>query len=167
MPTTQTLRLITLLYTLTAGPSNSFTSPMADLVKAYPLRGDMIKCPWSSAACIVDVLYSLQAPVGVFHGVLVEDRDVYGWQLGSVRPIWVLDDGAEIGVWNDIRQWPQAAEPLDSSIKRVIGHYEADNGDVYYAIQWVGYMSPTWELEETLSDVAVITDYCLKLHHNN
>lgn len=132
---------------------------MADSVEACPRRGDVIQCPWSSTAFIVDVLYSLQAPVGVFHGVLVQAQDICGWPLGSVRPLWVLGNGSKLGIWYDIRQWPQAPELLESNIKRVIGHYEADNGDVYYAIQWEGYICPTWELEETLSDLEAINDY--------
>lgn len=167
LPATKTQRFITLLYSSTAGPSSSFTFPMAAFVKAYPRVGDMIQCPWSSTAFLVDTLYSFQESKRVFHGVLVEARDDYGWPSGSVVPLWVLDNGSKLVVWYDIQQRPRATEQLESAIEHVIGHYEADNGDVYYAIKWREYLCPTWELEETLSDKSAITSCCLGLGQNS
>ncbi|OWT43374.1 hypothetical protein VFPPC_17463 [Pochonia chlamydosporia 170] len=136
---------------------------MVDHGDVAPRRGDEIQCPWSSTVLLLDVLYTFRASVGVFYGVLAESQDKYGWPLGLVGPLWVLSHRSKLRVWHDIQQWPQSTEQFESDIERVIGHYEAENGDVYYAIQWKGYICPTWELEEKLADKTRITSYCLAL----
>ncbi|KAK3933477.1 hypothetical protein QBC46DRAFT_368726 [Diplogelasinospora grovesii] len=128
--------------------------------------GCPVRTGWSSHVVVVQVLYTLWKPELIFHGVRVEnlDGDFRNWPY-TEGLLWVLEDGQELRIWQECRQRPRIIDgEADCEIEEIVGHYQAQSGPVYYAIKWVGYECPTWELEDDLHGYSqLLTQYCRHL----
>ncbi|KEY63885.1 hypothetical protein S40285_08976 [Stachybotrys chlorohalonatus IBT 40285] len=134
---------------------------MMHLIPDRSHRGSLVHTAWSSNVSILQVLYSIKTSDLTFHGVTVEGFDDSGDLL------WVLEDHLGLRIWQECRQRPFISDgdlgELENEIEEIVGHYEAPTGSIYYAVKWVGYECPTWELEDDLGGGRQITDYCMHL----
>ena len=131
--------------------------------RAY--RGSVIQTAWSSNVAVIQVLYTLRTADWTFHGVRVETLD-QGWEVSSdaTKLLWVLEDHQGLRTWQECRQRPFIIDgELEHDIEKIVGHYESQTGSVYYAVKWVDFECPTWELEDDLSSCQLITEYCMHL----
>ena len=131
---------------------------------SWPRKGVLIQTPWSSNVVLQEIIYEVHTYINTFYGVRAETRDSNGWPLKSDHLLWVYDKEQELHLWQEAIQQPRSVDvDLDDAVK-VIGHYESDTGEVFYALKWSNYSCPTWELEEDLSrHNNIITQYCLNL----
>ncbi|KAH8655519.1 hypothetical protein BX600DRAFT_385289 [Xylariales sp. PMI_506] len=125
--------------------------------------GASVQTVWSSHVIIVQVLYSLKARNETFHGVKVETLNYEsGHPLYYDGLLWVVEDGGNLRIWQECRQSPWITDgEVEGEIEEIIGHYESDTGSVYYAIKWMDYECPTWELEEDVLTCQLIDHYWL------
>lgn len=120
-----------------------------------------VRTAWSSKVAILEVLYTYRTLYQTFLGVRTETLDPTSDQNGL---LWVCKDTQGYQVWQECHQRPYIIEgESDYDVKEILGHYESPNGSVYYAVKWIGYECPTWELEDDLWGCRLITTYCLSL----
>ncbi|KAI1857233.1 uncharacterized protein JN550_013368 [Neoarthrinium moseri] len=130
--------------------------------------GDVVKTSWSSNVIVLRILYTVTTSRYAFHGVLAKNLD---WSAqdepNSDELLWVYNIAGQISLWQEMRQRPKAgAEFTDHEIQEIIGHYELEDGRLFYAIKWAGYECPTWEPEGSLGAYKeTILDYWLSLSY--
>ncbi|KAK3933652.1 hypothetical protein QBC46DRAFT_368648 [Diplogelasinospora grovesii] len=127
---------------------------MQRLTPKVAYLGSPVRTGWSSHVVVMQVLYTLWKPELIFHGIRVENLD------GDLRN-WPYTEGL---LW-ECRQRPRIINgEADFEIEEIVGHYQAQSGLVYYAIKWVEYECPTWELEDDLYGYSqLLTQYCRHL----
>ncbi|KAI1856077.1 uncharacterized protein JN550_013912, partial [Neoarthrinium moseri] len=101
-------------------------------------HGDIIRTSWSSNVIVVRVLYTVTTSRHAFHGVLAKNLD---WSAqdepNSDELLWVYNIAGQVSLWQEMRQRPKAgAEFTDHEIQEIIGHYELEDGRLFYAIKW-------------------------------
>ncbi|KAH6881185.1 hypothetical protein B0T10DRAFT_411212 [Thelonectria olida] len=113
------------------------------------LRGAPVRTTWSSDVVVKQVLVTLRSAKRMFHGIIASNLDSGPWDWPrSDCPIWVVDGGNGLSVWQECRQRPRLGdEGSELKAREVVGHYESRSGSVYLAVRWEGYEGPTWELE--------------------
>ena len=124
--------------------------------------GSFIKTDWSSQLVIIEVLYTVENLVRTFHGVRFKnlEKKTEDWPQDEGL-LWVYNEGHIVRIWQECRQRPRFIEgEPDCEIREIVGHYYTQTGLVYYAILWMEYECPTWELEENLDSCSqLITEY--------
>ena len=117
-----------------------------------PRIGDLIKAPWASHVILIEVVCTVTVtPLPyMFFGVMAETQYEPGWPGFATELLWVYSDGSGLKLWNDFHQKPLLGERQYQEIEEICGFCELRNGDVYYAVRWLGYTCPTWELERPL-----------------
>ena len=132
-------------------------------------KGSGIQSNWSLDLIVARVLYTLQTPKAVFHGVLAENQD--RWLVGGPDEslLWVYERDGSVAVWQEDQQRPAIREgKSDHNMDAVIGHYDTRSGFLYYSVKWIGYECPTWESEQDLDAYAAFLDqYWSTLQHRN
>ena len=138
-----------------------------DLTSA--LKGLGIRTHWSLNLVVVQVLYTLQTPNAVFHGVLAENKERLLEDGPNVDLLWVCERDGSVAVWLESQQRPAIKEgKSDHNMDAVIGHYDTRSGFLYYSVKWIGYECPTWESEQDLDAYAAFLDqYWATLQHRN
>ncbi|KAH6645701.1 hypothetical protein BKA67DRAFT_503388, partial [Truncatella angustata] len=110
-------------------------------------QGTKVETMWSSNVVVSSIICTFQSSQFTFYGILGQnsDRSFEHWQV-SDELLWIYDTGATVSVWQESQQRPNAAEGfVGYEIENIIGHYEFDNGRLFYAVKWSGYNCPTWE----------------------
>jgi hypothetical protein len=124
-------------------------------------RSSFVRTAWSSNVTILQVLYTYRTSTHTFLGVRTETLQQ---KSDHHSLLWVVKDGQGFRVWQECRQRPFIINgESEFEIQGIIGHYETQTGAVYYAVKWIHYECPTWELEDDLWNCQLITDYCLYL----
>lgn len=137
---------------------------MMQLQPDWAHRGSFVQTAWSSSVVILQVLYTIKTPDRIFHGAIVENLDQASGTSATDNLLWVVDDSYGLRMWQECRQRPFITQgEYGYEIEEVFGHYETQTGSVYYAVKWVDYECPTWELEDDLYDSNLTTEYCMHL----
>jgi hypothetical protein len=124
-------------------------------------RGSIIRTAWSSKVAILEVLFSFGTSYRTFLGVRAETLDR---KSDHDELLWVCKDSQGFQLWQECRQRPYIIDgESDYEIEQILGHYESQSGDIHYAVKWIDYECPTWELEDDLWSCRLITTYCLDL----
>jgi hypothetical protein len=124
-------------------------------------QGSFVQTAWSSKVAILEVLYSFRTSHQTIFGVRAETLDQKSDHHGL---LWVRKDSRGFQLWQECRQRPYIIDgESDYEIEEILGHYETESGTVYYAVKWIDYECPTWELEDDLWSCRLITSYCLHL----
>lgn len=132
---------------------------MISQIDIRPHKGAPVLTPWSQHVTILDILLSMTNSEGIFYGVIAQTCDEFGWTLHTSL-LWIYSSQGQFRLWQDFVQAPRGIDE-DSVVEKIIGHYEAYLGEVYYAVKWFGYACPTWEIEEDLLNKSNILDqYC-------
>lgn len=117
------------------------------------LRGTPVQTSWSSDVIVKQVLVTLRSVKRTFYGIIASNLDSGPWDwLPCDQPLWVVDDGSGLRVWQECRQRScHGDEGEELRAREVVGHYEAGSGNVFLAVLWEDYEGPTWELESQLA----------------
>lgn len=132
--------------------------------------GAQVKTIWSSQVTISHIICTASAAPFTFYGVLTRNLDrVLDSSQTEDELLWVYNNGTSVSVWQETRQRPLAIEGLtEYEIKGIVGHYELENGRLFYAVKWFERDCPTWELEDDLSTHnALLLHYWTSLLYHN
>ncbi|KAK8013724.1 hypothetical protein PG991_009317 [Apiospora marii] len=142
---------------------------MATQTPTSAWKGSGIRSHWSLDLIVARVLYTLQTPNAVFHGVLAHNQDRWLVDGPDESLLWVCERDGSVAVWQEDQQRPTISEGRsDHDMGAVIGHYDSRSGALYYSIKWVGYECPTWESEQDLDQYAAFLDqYWTSFPHQN
>ena len=126
------------------------------------LVGSLLKSDWSSKLVIIEVLYIIKKQGCSFYGLRVDnvDKNSGDWP-DNEGLLWVYKEGQAFRICQECKQRPRFIEGQpEYKIREIIGHYFAETGSIYYAILWVDYTCPTWELEDDLESCSqLVTEY--------
>lgn len=167
MPPCPLLGAVALLSTDSSSGCANFVFMSSSSTKTSNLnpcwRGSQVDTLWSSNVVVERVLCIFQTATVVFYGVEVENQDFNLRDYPrKTELLWVFADGNKINVWMESRQRPQiVGGELQEKVEHIVGHFQDESGEIYYAVKWAGYECPTWELESDLHTCSDITTrYC-------
>ncbi|KAH6874173.1 hypothetical protein B0T10DRAFT_588005 [Thelonectria olida] len=94
-----------------AGDSSSPTSRMELVAPQSWLRGAPVRTTWSSDVVVKQVLVTLRSAKRMFHGIIASNLDSGPWDWPrSDCPMWVVDGGNGLSVWQECRQRPRLGD---------------------------------------------------------
>lgn len=127
-----------------------------------PTKSTTIRIPWSSNARLKNILYIFKHSQKTFYGVEVEYFEDRRNEM-----LWLVKEEGCLQAWQEFRQGPWITNgECQFEMNKIIGHYEAESGDIQYAVKWYGYCCPTWEHESALvSHLSSITTYYKSLNY--
>lgn len=133
------------------------------LSRRFPSRGDEIKYAWYPNFVVKEWITSFKNSMGTFHAVLLDAGDMFIDTGRRLPPVWVFESNGEFSIWHDVYQRPRSISQSDFDVERVICHFEAQDGAVYYAVELSQFVSPVWLLDTKENNQEAIQTYCLRL----